>query len=200
MPPVEYFYAFAEKNVLIEKFENYQKQSYRNRTLIYAPNGPQNLIIPIVRSSSSIITDIQIDYKTDWQRNHWRSITAAYNNSPYFLFYQDFFEPFYTKNYKFLFDFNVDITSLILKLLKWDDQLNFTSSYALHEDHYNDLRDIINPKNVNSSHYPFSFQNNYKQVFEEKFGFIPYLSILDLICNEGPNSGKFIVSNVFTNE
>lgn len=200
LPPIEYFYSIARSNVQIEKQEHYQKQSYRNRTLIYAPNGPQNLIIPVIRSSSTLITDVQIDYKTDWQRNHWRSITAAYNNSPYFLFYQDFFEPFYNKNYKFLFDFNLDIITQTLKLLKWNQNIIFTSSYTTQIDNGNDLRDIINPKNIKASNYPFSFQNNYKQVFEEKFGFIPYLSILDLLCNEGPNSSKFIVSNIFANE
>ena len=199
-PTIEYFYSLANYSVQIEKFEHYQKQSYRNRTIIYAPNGHQSLIIPIIRSSSTLITDVQIDSKTDWQKNHWRSITAAYNNSPYFLYYKDFFEPFYSTKYKFLFDFNIEIITQILKILKWDQHLFFTSTFSSQIDPNKDYRDIIHPKNISSAHYPFSLKNKYKQVFEEKFGFIPFLSILDLLCNQGPNSGNFIVSNISENE
>lgn len=200
LPSIEYFYSLATHNAQIEKFEHYQKQSYRNRTIIFAPNGPQSLIIPVIRTKNTLITDVQIEYKTDWQKNHWRSITTAYNNSPFFLYYQDFFKSFYSKKTKYLFDFNLELIAQILKILKWDTNLSFTSSFSSQIDPAEDYRNVIHPKNIQSHIYKFNFKNNYNQVFEEKFGFIPFLSIIDLICNQGPNSGSFIVSNIFENE
>ncbi|PKP22011.1 MAG: hypothetical protein CVU04_00120 [Bacteroidetes bacterium HGW-Bacteroidetes-20] len=200
LPPIEYFYSLATYNAQIEKFEHYQKQSYRNRTIIYAPNGPQSLIIPVIRTKNTPITDVQIDYKTDWQKNHWRSITTAYNNSPFFLYYQDFFESFFSKKTKYLFDFNLELIIQILKILKWDSKLFFTSSFSFQTDPTEDYRSVIHPKNIQSPQYKFNFKNNYNQVFEEKFGFIPFLSIIDLICNQGPNSGSFMFSNISENE
>ena len=96
MPPIEFFVNLKGASaVWIEQHENYQKQTFRNRTQIYASNGVQNLIIPVQRAIHTKIKDTLIDYRTPWQRNHWRSITAAYNNSPYFLYYKDAIEPFY---------------------------------------------------------------------------------------------------------
>lgn len=200
LPPLEYYYSLGGNPIYIEKFESYQKQSYRNRTVIYAPNGPQDLIIPILRNNTSLITDIQIDYKTDWQRLHWRSITAAYNNSPFFLYYQDFFEPFYQKKYKFLFDFNLNLFDTTLKILKWDINILFTSQYFKDTPILNDYRNLIHPKYSKSNDYPFFYNNKYTQVFENKFGFIPNLSILDLLCNEGPKSKEFITSQIGKHE
>lgn len=196
LPPIEYYFSLGGNTIYIEKFENYQKQSYRNRTVIYAPNGPQPLIIPVLRNNTERITDIQIDYKTDWQRLHWRSITAAYNNSPFFLYYQDFLEPFFKKKYQFLFDFNINLFETTLKLLKWDPQIHFTSEFVADSPLYQDYRNLIHPKNLKSKEYPFEHITKYRQVFENKHGFIPHLSILDLLCNEGPNSNQYIVSQL----
>lgn len=200
LPPLEYYFSLGGNTIYIEKFENYQKQSYRNRTVIYAPNGPQDLIIPVLRNNTNCITDVQIDYKTSWQRLHWRSITAAYNNSPFFLYYQDFFEPFFQKKTKFLFDFNLELLLATLKMLKWDVPINFTSEYKKESPFQNDYRELIHPKYSKSSNYPFSCLKNYNQVFESKFGFIPNLSILDLLCNQGPKSKEFITSQIIKNE
>ena len=97
-PPIDYLLEMKTADtVLVEAHENYQKQSYRNRATILTGNGLHDLIIPIVRNSEKQIKEIRIDYSMAWQRNHWKTIESAYNNSPYFLYYRDFFEPLFQK-------------------------------------------------------------------------------------------------------
>jgi hypothetical protein len=196
LPPIEYYFSLGGNTIYIEKFENYQKQSFRNRTVICSPNGPIPLVIPVLRNRSSLITDVLIDNKTDWQRLHWRSITAAYNNSPFFLYYQDLFEPFFKNKFNYLFDFNFKLFEITLKILKWKPQINLTSEFIPYGSVNNDYRNLIHPKKSISPEYPFEHANKYRQVFENKLGFIPHLSILDLLCNEGPNSKEYIISQL----
>ena len=115
-PPIDYLLEMKNADhVLIEAHENYQKQTYRNRATILTGSGLYDLIIPIVRHSEKQIREVRIDNCTPWQRNHWKTIESAYNNSPYFLYYRDFFEPFFQKKYDFLFDFNMDLLHLLRK-------------------------------------------------------------------------------------
>ncbi len=192
LPPIEYFAFLIFGDVTMERCERYQKQSYRNRTTIVGGNGVMDLIIPTTHDFRlSPITEVRIDYTTQWQRIHWRSIESAYNSSPYYLYYKDALQPFYKEKTERLFDFNLSLIETILKLLKTKVSVNFSASYQPYISD-NDLRLLIQPKKVHTPDYPFRLQTPYHQVFEERFGFCPNLSVLDLIFNTGPESVNYL--------
>jgi hypothetical protein len=194
LPPVDFFKSTGGFSLcIIDPSELYQKQSYRNRTYIYSPNGIQPLIIPILRPYNITIQDVKIDYKMEWQRNHWRTIQTAYNNSPFFEFYQDYFAPFFHQKTPFLYDFNFELIQLCHKLLKNNDTSYISAKPSESFKVKNNI--ILHPKK--SSDYRY---NPYNQVFNDKFGFIQNLSILDLLFNVGPDSYSYIMSNLYTNE
>lgn len=181
LPPIEYF-AFINKSEVffIEGAEHYQKQSYRNRATILTGNGPQSLIVPVIHQSSKMmIRDVKIDYSCDWQRQHWKTIESAYNNSPFFLFFQDYLLPFYEKKQVFLFDYNINIITILLKLLRIKKDPVITESFELSVS-MQDYRNDIHPKRNNLLSLP-----TYHQVFEDKFPFIPNLSVIDWLFNVG---------------
>ena len=174
--------------VMLEVCEHYIKQSYRNRTLIATANGVQALSIPVVHVSSKMpILDVRIDYATPWQRLHWKTLDTAYNGSPYFLYFQDYIRPFYEKKYEFLFDYNLELMQVILKLFGKDFQpqrtSEFITDYTQMED-VEDLRNAIHPKRCKEEGYPFPHKP-YTQIFEDRIGFVPNLSIVDYLFNEG---------------
>ena len=170
--------------VSIDVHENYVKQSYRNRCEIYGANGKLALIIPITRSSNTPMKEVKIDYDQNWQKIHWKSLESSYRSSPYFEFYEDKFIHLYEqKNIHYLVDFNMELLNIFLKLLDLDIELSYTDSYEKEIKNKLDLRSLIHPKMDTSEYYN---ENKYNQVFEEKMGFIPNLSIYDLVFNEGP--------------
>jgi len=193
LAPVEVFteiVALKTDEVWIEKFEHFPKQTYRNRASIYSPNGKLDLIIPVMKGAKvhTVMKDVRISYESDWPRLHWMSLQTSYRRSAYFEFYEDDFAPFYQKKYEFLFDFNVDLLALVLRLLKARKTITFTDTYMESNDEVVDFRSSIHPKKVNAVHPAKS----YFQVFEPKYGFIPNLSIVDLLFNQGPNSLNFL--------
>jgi len=121
-----------------------------------------------------------------WHKMHWRAITAAYNKSAYFLYYRDNFEKFFSGNYKWLIEFNHDIIIECLKLIKLNRKITYTDLFIKSYE-TGDLRMKISPKKNSEIDFP-----PYTQVFEEKHGFISNLSIIDLLCNCGPDSGDYI--------
>lgn len=189
LAPIQYFTKlFKYDEVFIEKHENFIKQSYRNRCKIYGANGELSLSIPVKKISlKTKIKDLLIDYDTNWQKLHWKSIESAYRSSPFFEFYEDDLKPFYEKKYKFLLDFNIEIQNMVLEYLDIDVNLKFTDKYYDEQDNYfDDLREKIHPK---KEYVDPNFKIvEYTQVFQEKYGFIPNLSIIDLLFNEGPNA------------
>lgn len=189
LAPVQYFTKlFKYDEVFIEKHENFIKQSFRNRCKIYGANGELSLSIPVKKISlKTKIKDLLIDYDTNWQKLHWKSIESAYRSSPFFEFYEDDLKPFYEKKYKFLLDFNSEIQNVILEHLDFNIDLKFTDKYChILTEEIDDLREKINPK---KEYVDPNFKIvEYTQVFQEKYGFIPNLSIIDLLFNEGPNA------------
>ncbi|MBQ9509477.1 MAG: WbqC family protein [Bacteroidales bacterium] len=211
LPPIEYILKCMQGPVTLEVCEHYIKQSYRNRALIATANGIQVLSIPVVHVSSKMpILDVRIDFATPWQRLHWKSIDTAYSGSPYFLYFQDYIRPFYEKKFDFLFDFNLELTQVILKLFGKDFQPQQTKEFIADytqrkcgEQEYStaevdrgpqndskqweeieDLRNIIHPKRCREASYPFPHKP-YTQIFEDRLGFVPNLSIVDFLFNEG---------------
>lgn len=183
------FYAMAIRaEVYIEQFENYTKQTFRNRCEILGANGSISLIVPVEkdRSRKVLIKDMKISYDVDWQRNHWRTIFSAYGSSPYFDYYKDDIIPFFEVKEKFLLDYNLKIHDTICNLLEIENNTVLTSDFEKIPEGAKNLREVISPKNKLLN---CQFQTEkYTQVFSEKTGFIPNISILDLLFNEGPNS------------
>jgi hypothetical protein len=194
LAPVSYYMALSKANrVYVEAFEFYQKQSYRNRCCIVGSNGRIELIIPIDKSSSqkSHIRDIVISEHTEWQQQHWRSIESAYSSTPFFEFYKDDLMPFYTKKWKYLWDFNLELQTKIFEFLEINPSIQFTEEYQQSSLHSTvDLRTRIHPKTEeNKTAFPV-----YYQVFEKKWGFLHNLSILDLVLNMG-NESQLVINN-----
>ena len=192
LPPVSYFGALnsASAGVQLERYEHYPKQTYRNRTSIYSANGKLDLIIPVQHGSRNhtALKDVRISYAADWQRLHWNSLQTAYRRSAYFEYYEDDFAPFYQRRFEWLFDFNEAQLVLLLRLMKIERELEYTKSYRNDYPPGTDFRQVIHPKNVRSV-------NNgkpYYQVFAAKHGFIPDLSIVDLLFNHGPQSKGYL--------
>ena len=191
LPPIEYFARIINTgSVKVELFETYIKQSYRNRCHIYTANGLLALSIPVHKTNGNhtMIKDIEISYMDNWQANHWGAIESAYNKSPFFLYYKDDLKHFYSKTWEYLWEYNADLTQFLLKKLKIKQTISFTDDFVVPIDITNDLRYNINPKlECKDISFP-----EYYQVFETKFGFMPNLSIIDLLFNEGPESFDYL--------
>jgi hypothetical protein len=193
--PVYYFRsAILANRIFIEKHEHFIKQTYRNRCIILAANGPLALVVPVEkgRRPGQMITDIRIAYHTPWQRNHWRSISSAYRNSPYFDYYADELLHFFEKKYTFLFDYNVEITKTVTELIGANINLNYTPGFEQIEKSVVNFREQISPKIILDSFDPEYKAIPYTQVFEDKFQFVPNLSILDLLFCTGPESLHYL--------
>jgi len=190
LPPAEYFSLFKKADeILIEREENYLKQSYRNRCYILSAHGLQILTVPVYLGSlhKTSIKDIRIDYSKRWQQVHLGAIVASYNSSPYFKFYFDDIEKIISGNYEFLIDLNMKLTELILKMLKIKAKPAWSSHFEPAANEDNDFRYRLSPKKV--SEYRVK---EYLQVFSGKNGFVQQLSVLDLIFNTGPDAGNYL--------
>jgi hypothetical protein len=190
LPPVEYFSLISDAdNIVIEKEENYIKQSYRNRCYILSSHGPQLLSVPVYLGSvhKTLIKDIRIDYSKRWQQVHLRAMTAGYNASPFFEYYYESIEKIVSENHEYLIDLNMALTEKILQILKINKTISYSSVFEPIENDNNDFRYKLSPKK--ESLFP---QKPYIQVFDTGKGFVPNLSIVDIIFNMGPDAGKLI--------
>ncbi len=200
LPSVQYFSHWVNtKEPIIERHCNYIKQTYRNRCDILAANGVIPLTIPVAKGRRPKVQtkDIEISYDTRWQPLHWRSIVSAYNSSPFFEYYMDDLKPFYEKNFKFLFDYNMGLMEVILDALELDTNLYFTEDYIKSTgDDFIDYRNIIHPKK-DYREYDTSFNPiKYRQVFQDRFEFESNLSVIDLIFNKGPEAIDWLEDNI----
>ena len=184
LPPVSFFTAInSGGDVLIEQYDNYCKQTYRNRCRIATASGIQTLTIPVVKSTApkQLMKDVRISDHGEWRRQHWNALESAYMNSPFFMYYQDEFRPFYEKKYEFLIDFNTELTLRIMELAGIYRPIKLTESYTRKSDDILDLRDLIDPGKNDPEK-----TKEYWQVFKQKHGFIGNLSAIDLLFNMGP--------------
>ncbi|RKS53425.1 WbqC-like protein [Gillisia mitskevichiae] len=179
--------------VWIEKEDNFQKQTYRNRMYIYGANGKLSLNIPIKHVPKTKVkvhqkySEVKIDNDDKWQSVHWKSLKTAYQTSPFFEFYEDELAPLFSKVYETLYEFNMDCFETVLECLQLDLEKAYTFEYNKQPENISDLRNLINAKSL--VEIP-----KYMQVFQEKYGFLHNLCILDLLFNEGPNAIEYLKS------
>lgn len=184
--PIDYFANLAQNETFrIEQFENFQKQTYRNRCYVLGANGPLMLGIPILHNGKRVLKDIQPSYDYDWQKEHLKSLIAAYKSSPYFEFYEDDVTPLFERKEKYLLDINLKTIAFINEKLKLELNFELTNGYEFLAEN-DDYRTRFNAKK-NTTQIP-----PYYQVFGDKFEFEHNLSIFDLLFNEGPASSNFL--------
>jgi hypothetical protein len=188
--PVNYFVRLVrEDQILIEQFDSYTKQTYRNRCRILGPNGVLSLSIPIKRKRGmkSHFRDIRIDNDKPWNKIHWKSLVASYASSPFFEFIRDDLAPFYEGRFEFLVDLNMKMLDKTLQIMGLDIPVQLTHGFE-EISGKDDPRHFIHPKIKTEVADPGYIPVAYHQVFSERFGFQSNLSILDLLFNEGPDS------------
>lgn len=204
-PPIEYLAAIANECrfnpgmtevepavVYIEACEHYVKQSWRNRCRFYAADGAQTLNFPVRHEDfGKPISQMRIDWKTDWLTRHERAIISAYRTSPYFEYYQDELFAILDSRPELMLDFNTQILKFFLRKTGIPADIRFTSEWeavTIEGHKVTDLREAIHPKRPNTILKDLGLERPYWQVFSPKYGFIPGLSIMDLLFNEGPDS------------
>lgn len=192
-PPAGYLReAMRAENIRIEAFETYPKQTYRNRCLIGGPNGLQTLVVPVVKpdGNRTKTKDVRISAHEPWQKIHRRSIETAYNNSPFFLYYQDYFTPVFEKRFEFLIDLDMAILEALFRLFGITAPLSLTVSFEREYPDDQDLRFLSEKKTIFSE----DLLPPYPQVFDTRHGFIPGLSAIDLLFNLGPEAREFLLN------
>lgn len=192
LPNTLYFSLLSKADkVILEKHENFVKQTYRNRTHILTPQGIDVLSVPLLGSQKKIpVSDIEIDYNQKWLNRHWRAIRSAYGKAPFFIHYSELFERQLYANHQTLFELNHNLLTLCLKFLDISTPIYFSEDYQKTPSKpIIDLRSAVHPKKTFASLPGFVF-TPYQQVFGK--GFVEGLSVLDLLFSEGPNSGSII--------
>jgi hypothetical protein len=180
-PPVAYFSALSQADsIVLEACEHFQKGSYRNRCHIATSLGIQTLSVPLKKGKNSqqTIREVAISYDAPWQKQHWQALKTAYGSAPFWEHYSPVFEKFFNKKHAFLFDLNLEILETFLKILKLNKSItiSFSNDYIPKNTEGGvDFRDTISPKNNNFE------SKKYAQIFEDRNGFLPNLSVLDLV-------------------
>ena len=177
-------------DVSIEAWEHYPKQTLRNRCLIATAGGVQALTVPVVRPDNpkAPTRDIRISDHGRWRHLHWQALVSAYGMSPFFEYYADDFAPFYERPYTFLIDYNMALHSLVCELLDISPTVGLTEEYMPPESVTDDLREAFTPRQPRPEHPDLPPPRPYYQVFGRKHGFLPDLSIVDLLFNMGNES------------
>ena len=191
-PNIAHFVALIKsKEVVFEVCDNYQKQTYRNRSDIYSANGKLLLSVPVsyTQKLRQKTKDVLISSVDDWQSKHLKSFDSAYRMSPFYEFYIDDLMPIFKTEFKYLLDLNLKCFELLTKALELEISTRLSEDFTISDNSSDDFRNLVNTKKNNA----FQF-NKYTQVFTEKHGYINNLSILDLLFNEGPNAINYLES------
>jgi WbqC-like protein family. len=196
--PVQWYQKlYRYDHCLIEQYDSYQKQTYRNRCVIATANGLQALTVPVEHNSQlsiinyQLVKDLRISDHNQWRRIHWNALQSAYSESPFFDYYADDIRPFYERKYEFLIDFNEEIRQKICELIDIHPNVEYTKNYihsplTIHHSPLDDFREVIHAKHPQAD---ADFEPRpYWQVFQHRYGFQPNLSILDLLFCMGPES------------
>jgi len=190
-PNIVTFATIAQNAITWEVEDNYQKQTFRNRCFIATDNGKHLLSIPIQHigknQGKQKYKDVKIDNFYPWQRQHWRTIETAYRSSPFFEFYEDEILPLYQKEFSYLLDFNLKTIETICDCLQIKTPTQKTIAFEINSTELLDRRHFINAKENT-----IFKQDNYVQVFNDRYDFITNLSILDLLFNEGTNAFSYL--------
>lgn len=197
-PTIEQMAAVAQaEKVVFEVEDNYQKQTYRNRTYIAHSNGKLLLNIPVKHSKNGNrqkTKDILVENDFPWQDHHWKSLQSAYRTSPFFEFYEDDLEPIFTEKVERLMEFNLNIFNILCEIIGIDIEVSHTTEFEKKPE-IDDLRILVNAKRKST----FKCEK-YTQVHEANHSFLPNLSVLDLLFNEGPNTLTYLENaEVFEN-
>lgn len=189
LPPISWFANLKTgEPILLEAWENYHKQTIRNRCTIDSPNGALNLTIPVDKGNfvggKCLMKDVRISRHSEWQRQHWYALESSYYNSPFFEYLQDDFRPFYERKWEFLMDFNEALIAKCCELI--DIPCSIARSEAFLEGQH--TADKNKKETAYKADEPCKPYKPYYQVFQHKHAFIPNLSIIDLIFNMGPES------------
>lgn len=189
-PNVAFFSVFEKADKVVWEYEdNYQKQTFRNRTHICTDRGKHMLSIPIVHTKGEhgrqAYKEVKIDNSNPWQRQHWRTLETAYRTSPYFEFYEDDLKPLFERTHELLIHLNLDTINTLCDILQLEMPKQRTEKYSAV--HTNDYRFLVNAKKDLEQNF-----SPYVQVFGERHGFLPNLSLLDVLFNLGPNSLTYV--------
>lgn len=183
LPNVEWIKAYCSgEEVLIDLGEHFQKQTFRNRTVILSANGPLSLTIPVKKiAHHTPMKLLLIENDFPWQHQHWQALKSAYGTAPYYEHYSPYFEAVFNKPFEFVHQWNDALLQVCLKLMKYPVTPVYSETYVEAAAGDIDLRKVISPKVQSGGIFP-----PYLQVFAEKFPFEPNLSIIDLLFNHGP--------------
>lgn len=194
-PPVQYMERVkACDGIIIERHENYGKQSYRNRCDIMTANGVMTLSVPVSKGDApkTLVKDIRIDYSVNWQKLHFKGIESAYKNSPFYDYYVDDLLPFFMRKEKYLLDLNTRALHKLLELLRLPRPVLLSDDYLPAPPDILDLRDTIHPKPSRRRGEAPLLARPYHQTFADRFPFVPNLSVLDLLFNTGPDAASYL--------
>ncbi|MGX1929413.1 WbqC family protein [Flagellimonas sp. 2504JD4-2] len=190
-PSIATFAVIVQRDVVWEFHDNFQKQTYRNRCYISTDQGKHMLNIPIKhvggKEGRQKYNEVATDNSYGWQKLHWKTLETAYRTSPFFEFYEDDLKPVFTSGPETLFDFNLKTTKVICDCLGIQMPTQGTESYEKQTSQYEDARFLVDAKKKLVLDV-----NPYPQVFEERNGFVPNVSILDLLFNEGTNAPNYL--------
>ena len=196
--PVQWYQKLKRyDHCVIEQYDSYQKQTYRNRCVIATANGLQALTVPVDHSPLTIdhvqCKDLRISDHNQWRRVHWNALQSAYSESPFFEYYADDIRPFFEQKYEFLIDFNEAIRQKMCELLDIETSVSYSSGFMVHGSGFmvqgsgfKDFREVIHAKHPQDD--PEFQPRSYWQVFQHRYGFQPNLSILDLLFCMGPEA------------
>lgn len=194
-PSVAQFHLLLSMPCVMEVSDNYQKQTYRNRTYIYGANGRQLLSVPIIHkgcdNGRQLFQEVRVDNSISWQKNHWKTLETAYRTSPYFEYFEDEFKDIFQQKYDFLLDLNFATIKAVLRCFRADVKWDKTEKY---QEQYTDLEDF---RYLTSAKKEYQIQQEeYYQIFSDKHGFLTNLSVLDVLFHKGMNAEEYLINSI----